>query len=192
MGRVYHPPYRATLREPTKKPVRVSTARPEHLRTYMNRIKSGSNIDDLYMPVTESGCWIWLGATTAQMGYGFVSQGGKVFLVHRLTYEAKFGAIPPGMSICHRCDTPPCINPAHLFAGTHADNNADARRKGRHAHGQTHGMSKLTKEQISIIENAQNTDKIRGFVSQLAARFGVSAGCVFNYRAKHRARHATV
>jgi HNH endonuclease len=70
-------------------------------------------------------CWIWLGAP-ARKGYGAVSMGrGKTMQVHRLSYQTFVGPIPEGALICHKCNTPLCINPAHLYAGTQRDNARD-------------------------------------------------------------------
>lgn len=84
------------------------------------------------VPVPESGCWIFTGAWDGG-GYGMVSttHGQAPAKAHRVIYEAEVGPIPEGMHVCHRCDTPPCVNPAHLFAGTVSDNLRDASAKGR-------------------------------------------------------------
>lgn len=88
------------------------------------------------------GCWRWFGKLNAQ-GYGIVQRGGKTLLAHRYAFTITRGEIPDGMNVCHRCDNPPCVNPAHLFLGSHGDNAADKTQKGRQARGERHGCSKL-------------------------------------------------
>lgn len=89
-------------------------------------------IRENYVPVPESGCWLWLGNWT-QNGYGAVKHSGRWLTgAHRLFYELHRGPIPDGLLVCHKCDTPVCVNPEHLFLGTHADNVHDKVRKGRH------------------------------------------------------------
>jgi hypothetical protein len=83
------------------------------------------------------GCWLWAAATDRD-GYGrfAVGLGGKQqrhVRAHRFAYEAFVGPVPDGMVVCHRCDTPSCVRPKHLFLGTPLDNNDDKVSKGRHA-----------------------------------------------------------
>lgn len=80
-------------------------------------------------------CWPYVGPRTPA-GYGIVWERAdgknRHRSAHRLAWEIANGPIPDGMHICHRCDNPPCCNPAHLFAGTQSDNLFDMSRKGRH------------------------------------------------------------
>lgn len=85
--------------------------------------------------VTTCGCHLWLGATDSS-GYGAVMVSGSrkgrtVKSTHRLAWENAFGPIPNDRQVLHKCDIPSCINPEHLFLGTHKDNMQDAKAKGR-------------------------------------------------------------
>jgi hypothetical protein len=75
-------------------------------------------------------CWLW--DRSCHAGYATFRLKGRLIGAHRAAFEAFVGEIPDGMSVCHKCDTPRCINPAHLFLGTQADNLRDMFAKGRH------------------------------------------------------------
>lgn len=98
-----------------------------------------TRFEDKYIPEPNSGCWIWLGATWRSRGgiRGRFFSSGAWKLAHRSAYEILVGAIPAGLLVCHRCDTPLCVNPDHLWLGTHNDNMADMAAKGRRATGRT-------------------------------------------------------
>lgn len=87
--------------------------------------------------VTECGCQIWT-ASVDRFGYGRLTVNGKTTHAHRASWECANGPIPDSLWVLHRCDTPPCINPDHLFLGTPADNVADMIRKQRHRFGRRH------------------------------------------------------
>lgn len=85
------------------------------------------------IPEPNTGCFLWLGKLKADCSYATLRLGGKDYLVSRLVLQRKLGR-PLGSKelACHHCDNPPCINPDHLFAGSHSDNARDMVRKGRH------------------------------------------------------------
>lgn len=95
-----------------------------------------------YMPEPNTGCLLWLGAYFSN-GYGaFWIGGGKTVRAHRFSYETYVGKIPEGLCVLHKCDTPICVNPEHLFLGTDKDNAVDRNAKNRHAFGNRSGAKK--------------------------------------------------
>jgi hypothetical protein len=136
------------------------------------------------IPVTESGCLLWFGASQDE-GYGTLVRDGKYLLAHRVAWELAFGPIPDGMRVCHKCDCPPCINPAHLFLGTDADNQADCAAKGRARRGASNGRAVLTEDDVRAIRLSSDTQEI------LAAMYGVHQGTISDAKTGKRWRHVS-
>lgn len=142
--------------------------------------RTGYSLDRHFL-VTETGCWEWQGNRNAG-GYGRTTVNGVRMLSHRAMWEREHGVIPDGMLVLHTCDNPPCINPAHLFLGTHFDNTADAREKGRLARGLATRTGKLTLEQTVEIHRRRAAGE-RGI--DLAREYGVSTSTICDI---HRGR----
>lgn len=152
----------------------------------------------------QDGCWEWQGHRQ-RSGYGGLTVGNKHRLAHRVAWEVTYGPIPDGLCVLHRCDNPPCCNPAHLWLGTKAQNNADRAVKGRSAigdrsgarlhpetrargdrhparytpgwgQGERNGRARLTQADADAIRRAY----VPGVVRQLdlAHQYGVSLGAV--------------
>lgn len=140
-------------------------------------------------------CWEWRGHRTKQ-GYG--SSGvGKGWgggsgsrPAHRVAWELTNGPIPPGLFVCHRCDNPPCCNPAHLFVGTAADNARDREAKGRSrpVAGSNCNWAKLSEASASVIKAAPPWVKH----TSVAKYFGVSEATVRRIRQGKIWRHLGV
>jgi hypothetical protein len=131
----------------------------------------------------NTGCWLWTGKTSDK-GYGLLRVGPKWARSHRLSWEINYGPVPEAMHVLHRCDVRSCVNPEHLFLGTHADNMADMARKGRVRNGDRAGsasaMAKLSDADVLRIRASV------GHVKSLAASLNVSVSAVYKIRAGTR------
>ena len=118
-----------------------------------------------------STCWLWRGALTSA-GYGSLRRDQRGSYAHRAAYELTVEPIPNGFYVCHRCDTPACVRPDHLFLGTAKDNSQDCAAKIR-GNGRPHtAVARLTPEAVRRIRKtyAEQTVSQR----QLAEEFGVA------------------
>jgi hypothetical protein len=131
---------------------------------------------------SPSGCWVWT-ARRSRSGYGEFRYGTTV-RAHRFSWLIANGSIPDGMFVCHRCDTPACVNPAHLFLGTADDNNKDRDRKGRavFARGESNGATYLTWDQVRGIRARYS--EIRN-AAAISRELGVAYKTVVNIVRRH-------
>lgn len=120
-------------------------------------------------------CWEWTDFRDP-FGYGKIGIDGKNKQAHRFSYELHYGSIAEGLCVCHHCDNPGCVNPAHLFLGTTDDNNKDRERKGRGIQGSTHHHAVLTEAQVIEIRRKY----VRRIVtySALASEYGVAKSTI--------------
>ena len=139
-------------------------------------------------------CWIYTRGTDRH-GYGRFGVGRVVILAHRFAYAARrrWREVPAGLQVLHRCDNPPCCNPAHLFLGTPGDNMADKVAKGRQAKGATsgahskpdrrprgelHGNAVLSDADVATIRRLYRGRDAGPTQDDLAVQFGVSRAAI--------------
>ena len=127
------------------------------------------------------GCWLWTGAL--RNGYGQFWLRRRMPRAHRLSYRYHVGPIPDGLCVLHNCpggDNPACVNPAHLWLGTQADNMRDMAAKGRSSRaptmfGEEHVDAKLTTNDVRAIRRGLAAGT---YQRELAATYGVSESSV--------------
>jgi hypothetical protein len=113
-----------------------------------------SYMEDRIIRVPIAGCWLWTEYVMSNGYAQFCGPNRQKTQWHRLSWTIHNGPIPDGMQVLHKCDVRCCVNPHHLFLGTHMDNMIDRQKKGRNVNpiGEQHGQSKLTVEQVKRIK----------------------------------------
>lgn len=118
-------------------------------------LKDRFELNIFYSP---DGCWYWLG-TFLNNGYGIIRLNYAVIGAHRVSYELYKGPIPDGLFVLHTCDNKLCVNPNHLYAGTHMQNMMDALERGRFhpVKGSNHCRAKVNEEDVFEIRASEKT-----------------------------------
>lgn len=133
--------------------------------------------------ITAHGCWEWC-KSKSKSGYGTACIGDERHQAHRMSFAAFSGQIPKEKLVCHKCDNRSCVNPDHLFLGTHTDNRLDFVAKGRHKllrgpetyrRGSESHLSKLTDEQVTEVVSLATSGVPR---IAIVKRFNISVGYV--------------
>lgn len=118
-------------------------------------------------------CWLWTGRKNRH-GYGTTRRGGRgrgtQMLAHRLSWELRFGPIPGGLCVLHKCDVPACVRPSHLFLGTRRDNAMDCKQKNRNNRKVSDAQARTIRRRYA-----------RGGVTYdvLAAAYGVTRSAIY-------------
>lgn len=125
------------------------------------------------IPEPNSGCWLWCGSSY-KFGYGRLYGKKKtIYKAHRVSWEIYKGPIPEGLNVLHKCDTPSCVNPRHLFLGTQIENIHDCDRKGRNK-----GI--FTEEQIKAIRSDNRKQR------EIAQEYGITFQAVSLIKTRKR------
>mgnify|MGYP000856665925 CR=1 FL=1 len=132
--------------------------KPDDIRRFMRQVQ-----------ISADGCWEWQGAKYPN-GYGHFN-GYKLAYAHRFAYVIFNGDLCEGMEVCHTCDNPGCVNPAHLWQGTKSDNLRDAAMKGRT------NTVQLSPDDVRRIRSMHN---LKYSISDIASRFGVTTTIVYD------------
>lgn len=141
--------------------------------------KHGTVAERFWHYVEKSGadeCWLWTGNRDKD-GYGSIRTPETQLRAHRVSYKIHNpGDCIEGLVVRHRCNNPPCVNPAHLLAGTHLDNMADRMEAGHFYVNEDHPNTKYSNEVVAQVRAASGTHE------EVAARFGMSTSQAGNIR----------
>lgn len=132
---------------------------------------SASEFWEKSIPVPITGCLLWTGEVD-RSGYGYLRFERKTERAHRVAWRLATGQDAGSLLVCHRCDVRSCVNPAHLFVGTVADNVADMVRKDRQQRGERCGRSKLT---AFDVEDIREYARAGASTRRIAAAFGITS-----------------
>lgn len=121
-----------------------------------------------------TGCWLWKGQIDSD-GYALMHVGRKSRRAHRLAWTLFRGEISEGLLACHNCDIRFCVNPDHLFLGTHAENSADMMRKGRQRAGEKNPTARLKREQVTMIRGLIASGET---LTAIAKRVGLTVAAI--------------
>jgi hypothetical protein len=142
-------------------------------------------LSSVLMSENVNECWVWMGGVNAR-GYGKASMDGKFIPAHRMSYILFFGEIPDGKLVCHACDNPPCVKPAHLWIGTTQENTKDMVKKRRHIFGEKSSVSKLSSQDVRDILALERLGINQAVIGE---KFNISAGHVNNIVKKRVWKH---
>lgn len=124
-------------------------------------------------------CWPWMaGVNVRRDGYGRFWIKRREYRTNRMAYWLHYEIDPGQNDVCHRCDNPPCCNPAHLFQGTRAVNLQDMTDKKRRVYGERHGIAKLNDGQVAEIKRRYVPRRVSMY--KPAAEYGVSEMTINN------------
>jgi len=135
--------------------------------------------EESYIPVPESGCWLWLMAV-GKDGYGRFWFEHETITPHRASFLLSNGEIPEDLCVRHSCDVRSCVNPDHLSLGTHMDNSADNVDRGRQTRhlGEKNGGSRITELQAIEIINSNKS------VNEISQAYGLSSSSIYRLKNK--------
>ena len=123
-------------------------------------------------------CWLWTAYKSSWNGYGRLKAGpkkGPCYVAHRVSWVLHFGEILDDLDVLHKCDVPACVNPEHLFLGTHDENMKDRTAKNKQAKGSQNGKTRLRSEQVYEIRR----QAAEGFLyKDIAVKFNIHVGYV--------------
>lgn len=138
------------------------------------------------LPEPNSGCWLWTGPKYVYE-YGCFSIGRRSYLAHRFAFALYNGAVASKAHVLHRCDNPACVNPAHLYIGTHQQNMKDRGGRGRSSGGGKKGIecpwAKIDESAVRAIRGDERPGAVAG------PDYGISPAQFYRIKKRERWGH---